>query len=457
MNITLSEIADAVNGVLCGNGDKRITQVSFDSRSCTHGTLFAALKGERRDGHEFIPSLVGSGAAVLCGKKTDCQIDAVIVEDVPKALSELALWYKENKCCLKKTVAVTGSVGKTTTKDMTACVVSCGYNTHKTQGNYNNALGVPMTLFGLDNTHEILVSEMGMSGFGEIQGLSNIARPDIGMITNIGTSHIEMLGSRENIAKAKLEIVSGMKKGATLILNGDEPLLREGTRLYMKDYKVVFVGLGGDNDIYARNIKADQTTQFEICCGSDTYSARLFVAGEHNVYNALFAFAAGVECGIAPQRAAKAISEFRSYGMRQNVIEKNGIKIIADCYNASRESMCASLKVLCGGAYKAKRKIAVLGEMLELGEKSREFHRDVGICAAQEKPDMLFVLSGAAEICSGALEKGYPADRCIYCDSKETLYTELSQTLREGDAVLFKASRGIKLEEIINKLGFEIK
>ena len=457
MNITLSEIANALGGTLYAKANKTITRVSFDSRNCTDSTLFAALKGEKRDGHEFIPSLVGSGAAVLCSVKPDCEIDAVVVNDVSEALSELALWYKENKCNLKKTVAITGSVGKTTTKDITACVLSCEYNTHKTQGNYNNSLGVPMTLFGLEEAHEILVSEMGMSGFGEIQALTNIARPDIGIITNIGTSNIEMLGSRENIAKAKLEIVDGMKKGATLILNGDEPLLREKAHLYNKDYKLIFVGMGSDNDIYARNIKADENTKFEICYNSCTYNAELFVPGEHNVYNALFAFAAGVECGITPERAAAAISDFRSGGMRQNIIEKNGIKAIVDCYNASRESMCASIKVLCSDSIKANRKIAVLGEMLELGEKSREFHRDVGICAAQEKPDMLFVLSGAAEICGGAVENGYPADKCVYCGDKDTLYSALSQTLCEGDAVLFKASRGIKLEEIINKLGFEIK
>ncbi|MBE6688236.1 MAG: UDP-N-acetylmuramoyl-tripeptide--D-alanyl-D-alanine ligase [Ruminococcaceae bacterium] len=457
MKITLGEIADTLGARLYGNREKIVTAISFDSRSCNDGVLFAALKGEKRDGHEFIPSLSGSGAAVLCSTKPECEIDAVVTDDVMTALTELAKWYKSNHCNLIKTVAVTGSVGKTTTKDITACVLSSQFNTHKTAGNYNNALGVPMTLFGLDESHRVLVCEMGMSGFGEIEHLSGIACPDIGMITNIGTSHIEMLGSRENIAKAKLEIVTGMKKGSTLILNGDEPLLKERAKEFSADYKVILVGFKEHNDIHITDMECGESTHFTIKYNGVGYNACLNVPGEHNVYNALFAFCAGVECGIEPYKAAAAISDFHSYGMRQNVIEKDGIQIMADCYNASRESMCASLKVLCSEAYKAQRKIAVLGEMLELGEKSLEYHNDVGKCVAQVNPDMLFTLSGAKEIQTGALQNGYLSAKCMHFADKDELYTALCRTVKQGDMLLFKASRGVRMEEIIKKMGFEIK
>ncbi len=457
MNITLGEISRALDAKLRGDVDRIITDISFDSRGCHDGTLFAALKGEKRDGHDFIPSLVGSGAAVLCSQEPMCGIDAVVTDDVATALSRLAVWYKENRCKLEKTIAITGSVGKTTTKDITACVLSSAYATHKTQGNYNNALGVPMTLFGIQPQHRVLVCEMGMSGFGEIAALSGIAKPNIGMITNIGTSHIEKLGSRENICKAKLEILNGMKSGATLILNGDEPLLREAAKQYSDKYKIIFVGMKPENDITAADVIVGATTDFMICHDGEKYPVHLAVAGEHNVCNALFAFAAGIECGIAPAAAAEAAGNFRSGGMRQNVIEKNGIKIMADCYNASRESMCASIKVLCGNTYSAERRIAVLGEMRELGEQSRELHRDVGKCIAEKKPDLLFTLDGAQEIRNGAVDSGYPGERCVMCDSREALYEALKATLAAGDLVLFKASRAVMLEEIINKLGFEIK
>lgn len=457
MKITLKEISSALGAELYGNGEKVITEVSFDSRACKDGTLFAALKGEKRDGHEFIPSLLGSGAAVLCSVRPQCDIDAVVTDDVLSALSRLAAWYKQNKCNIEKTVAITGSVGKTTTKDITACVLSKGFNTHKTHGNYNNNIGVPMTLFGLSEEHEALVCEMGMSGFDEIRPLSNIARPDIAMITNIGTSHIEKLGSRENICKAKFEIVSGMKNDGVLILNGDEPLLRVAARKYADGRRVIFAGLEPENDVYAKDIKTGETTRFNIIYKDKAYPAELFVPGEHNVLNALFAFCAGVECGIEPEIAASAAVDFRSEGMRQNVIQKDGISVMVDCYNASRESMCASLKVFCSTTYKAKRKIAVLGEMLELGEMSRQYHLDVGVCVAQNRPDMLFTLGAAREIQNGAVENGYPAESCRWFEDKNELYNALCETICDGDMVLFKASHGIRLEEIIIKLGFEIK
>ncbi len=455
MKITLGEIASCTGGTLYGDSQKIVSQISFDSRNCTSSALFAALKGEKRDGHEFIPSLVPIKCAVLCSKKPECNIDAIVVDDVMRALQKLATWYKENKCNITKTVAITGSVGKTTTKDITACVLSSTYKTHKTQGNYNNNLGVPMTLFALEEEHEVLVCEMGMSGFGEIEELTQIARPDIAMITNIGTSHIEKLGSRENICKAKLEIIKGIKNGGTLILNGDEPLLRKSAQ-DITDIKVIFVGMNPENDIYADCIENDGTTRFTIRYGANSYKAELFVPGEHNVYNALFAFAAGVEAGIAPETAAKALSDFHSTGMRQNIIEKDGVRIMADCYNASRESMCASVKVLCN-SYSAQRKIAVLGEMLELGEQSRALHRDVGACVASQAPDMLFTLGNAVEIKNGAIYAGYDEKKCVHCENKEELYTALKDTVQSGDMLLFKASRGVKLEEIINKLGFEIQ
>ncbi|MBQ9922748.1 MAG: UDP-N-acetylmuramoyl-tripeptide--D-alanyl-D-alanine ligase [Clostridia bacterium] len=457
MKITLNEICSALGGELFGNGEKEINRVSFDSRNCSGGTLFAALKGEVRDGHDFVPSLEGSGAAALCSRKTDCNVDCVMVADVGKALCDLARWFKQEKTSIRKTVAVTGSVGKTTTKDMTACVLSKCAPTHKTQGNYNNNIGVPMTLFGIQDGDEILVCEMGMNNFGEISLLTDIAHPDIALITNIGTSHIENLGSRENICKAKMEIIQGMKPGSTLILNGDEPLLRNEAAQYADRYKLVFAGLSPENDIYADNVICGDVCEFDIHYENASYHTVLSVPGEHNVYNAVMAFGAGIECGMKPKEIVDALFEFVPHGMRQSITLQRGVKIFADCYNASRESMCAALKVLCSDANASLRKIAVLGEMRELGEKSAELHYSVGECVAMCRPDILFTLGDvAAKIEIGATENGFPKEKCINCATSEELTEKLANTIRSGDIVLFKASRLIKLEEIIRKLGFEI-
>ena len=457
MKITLKEISTALGGELFGNGKKEINRVSFDSRNCTDGTLFAALKGESRDGHDFIPSLAGSGAAALCSRKTECNIDYVLVDDVGKALCKLARWFKENKTDIRKTVAITGSVGKTTTKDMTACVMSKYAPTHKTQGNYNNNIGVPMTVFGIEDGDGILVCEMGMNNFGEISLLTDIARPDIALITNIGTSHIENLGSRENICKAKMEITDGMKEGTTLILNGDEPLLRKEAEQYIGRYKFVFAGLSAKNDIYADNVIFGDTCEFDIHFENNTYHTILSVPGEHNIYNAVMAFGAGIECGMKPETIVEALAEFVPHGMRQSITLQRGVKIFADCYNASRESMCAALKVLCSEANAPLRRIAVLGEMRELGEKSAELHRSVGECVAQCNPDLLFTLGdAAAKIEEGAVQNGFSKEKCINCATAEELTEKLEKTIKSGDMVLFKASRLIKLEEIIRNLGFEI-
>lgn len=455
MKITLGEISGVLKAQLVGNSEKIITNISFDSRNCTSETLFAALKGQNRDGHEFIPQVVSCGGAVLCSKDPGITADAIITQDVGKALSDIAKWYKENKCNIEKTVAITGSVGKTTTKDMTSCVMNTKFTTHKTQGNFNNALGVPMTLFGIESQHNALVCEMGMSGLGEIQELSQLVCPDIAVITNIGTSHIEKLGSRENICKAKLEIISGMKKGSTLIFNGDEPMLRQAAQT-LDEYKIIFAGMGKDNDIYPENIHSKDTTCFAVNYGGKSYQTEISVAGEHNVVDALFGFAVGVVCGIQPKDAAKGLGDYKSSGMRQNIIEKDGVRIIADCYNASRESMCASIKVLCSQSNQSPRKIAVLGEMLELGEKSQQYHYDVGVCISEQKPDMLLTLAGAKGINQGAVENGYPAEKSLHFETKQQLCDAVINIVKKGDTVLFKASRGVKLEEIINKLGFEI-
>lgn len=457
MKITLKEISTALGGTLYGNPDKEIIGVSFDSRSCTEGILFAALKGESRDGHDFVPSLEGKGAAALCSRKIECNVDCVVVEDVGKALCRLARWFKENKTGIIKTVAITGSVGKTTTKDMTSCVLSKCAPTHKTQGNYNNNIGVPMTIFGIEDDDKLLVCEMGMNNFGEISLLTDIARPDIALITNIGTSHIENLGSRENICKAKMEMTDGMKQGSILVLNGDEPLLRKEAERYADKYKIVFAGLSSQNDIYAKNVVCGDVAEFDLCYKGNTYHTRLSVPGEHNVYNAVLAFGAGIECGMTPEAIVEALGEFVPHGMRQSITEQRGVKIFADCYNASRESMCAALKVLCSESNSTLRKIAVLGEMRELGEKSAELHMSVGECVARCNPDILFTLGDAAlKIEHGATDNGFPKEKCFNCATAEELTEVLGKTIKSGDMVLFKASRLIRLEEIIRKLGFEI-
>lgn len=450
-----AEILRAVGGAICaGSASAVVTGVSTDSRRIRKGELFIPLVGERFDGHDFIADAVSAGAAAFLTHKDIHVPDgalAIRVPDTLKALQDLASFYR-GKFGLK-VVAVTGSVGKTSTKDIIASVLGQKYRILKSPGNYNNQIGLPLTVLSFDSTYDIAVVEMGMSGFGEIRRLSQIIRPDIAVITNIGISHIEKLGSRQNILKAKLEITDGMPEDGILVLNGDDMMLsgvRENTRCRLK-----FFGMEDNLDVRAYDItsEGEEGVRFRVKLEDDTYEMRLPVPGVHNVYNALAAVTVGLELGVSPEAIRKGLQLFRPEKMRMNILHlDSGIRLIDDTYNASPQSVEAAVGVLkdlgCGA-----RKIAVLGDMLELGDWSREAHRNVGSAIYDNGIDYLATLGEQARhIADGAVEAGMkPGNICSFHDI-DRLNEFLGTFVQKGDVILIKGSRGMKMEQIVQFL-----
>ncbi|MBR6551741.1 MAG: UDP-N-acetylmuramoyl-tripeptide--D-alanyl-D-alanine ligase [Clostridia bacterium] len=442
--IILSEIAQ-----WCGvktNLTGTINTISTDSRVIDESTLFVALKGERFDANDFVDDVLEKGAkAVVCSRYNGKSDRVLLVEDTGKALLQIAKGYR-----LKfkiPFVALTGSVGKTTTKGMVHAVLSEKFNTLKTQGNLNNEIGVPKTLFCLENSHEAAVIEMGMNHFEEISRLTKTVMPDIGIITNVGTAHIENLGSREGILKAKYEITEGMKKGSPLIINGDNDML---STIDTNDFEIIKFGIDSSN-LYmkAEDVKfLPDGSEFTAVCENERVKAFVPAVGIHNVYNALCAMCVGKKMGFTLSEAAVALKNFAPEGMRQNVREVKGYTFIEDCYNANPDSMKASLVTL--NTIKKTRSIAVLGDMLELGSYSDTAHYEVGKIAGDVKTDIVITFGElSALIKKGAEENG--AESYSFSDKSE-LTNFLKSILKENDTVLFKGSRSMKMEEIFHEL-----
>lgn len=446
MNLKASEIAKALGTVV--DSQNIINRVSIDSRDVDKNTLFFAIKGERFDGHDFVKDVAEKGVgAVVCHKKVDCSAPVIYVEDTKDALLDLASYYKSTIPDLLL-IALTGSVGKTTTKEMVACVMAQKGETLKTEGNFNNEIGMPRTLFRLEKTTKNAVIEMGMDGFGQISVLTNCAKPDCAIITNIGVSHIEILGSRDGILQAKLEILEGLKKGSPVFLNGDNDKL---ANVKLDDYKVIFFGIENENcDVRAVDIKEiGLTTEFTAIKGDIKQKITIPTVGIHNVYDALTAFAVGLEYGVSSEDIAKGLEGYTPSGMRQRIKEVKGVTFIEDCYNASPDSQKAGLNSLCKIA--KGRKIAVLGDMLELGSFSEEAHRMVGEYAAECGVDLLYTVGEESKyMADSALKSGLKNVR-NFTDKKE-LTEILINELQKGDTILFKASRGMKLEEIFENI-----
>lgn len=443
----ISEAAKAMGVTAPCEGE--ITDVCIDSRSITEGCLFFAIKGENFDGHSFVNTALSTGAAAaVCSVKVEgAENKTLLVEDTRASFRDIAA-YNRSRYDIP-VVGLTGSVGKTTTKDMIAAVLSRKYKTLATEGNLNNEIGLPRMCLRLDASHEAAVLEMGMSGFGEISRLTRIARPTVGVITNIGVSHIEQLGSREGILKAKLEILDGMEENAPLIVNGDDDMLRPAISA-LGSRKVITYGINDpENNCKASEIEQTaDSISFTLTYEGKSYRVELPVIGIHNVYNACAAFVCGMMTGVAPEEALEGLRLYSPDGRRQRIEHKKGITFIEDCYNASPDSIAASLAVLQSLPCEGKR-IAVLGDMLELGEYARKAHRDCGEKAAQCGIDVLLAYGpNAYYYVEGA---GEGVSSRLY-DEKETLAAELAEMLCEGDAVLFKASRGMKLEDVFNKV-----
>ncbi len=445
MHLTLREIEQATGGKLYG-ADADISAVVIDSREAKAGALYVAIKGDRFDGHDFCAAAVQNGAAaVVCERVPDTDTSYILVQSTRQALLDVAKAYRESLRDVK-VIGLTGSVGKTTTKEMTFAVLQQKYRALKTEGNLNNEIGMPKTLFRLTEDIQAAVIEMGMSDFGEIARMTKACKPDVGIITNIGVSHIEFLGSRDGILQAKTEIVKGMQPGSVLILNGDDDKLRAYRN---SEYRLLYFAVDNESaDVRATDIREQNgETAFTVHFNGQTQNCTIPTVGKHNVYDALAAFCAGLTLSVAPESIAKGLQNYAPAGMRQRIREVGGMTVIEDCYNASPDSQKAALNVL--SSLPAKRKIAVLGDMLELGGFTESAHRAVGEYAAQKQLDLLFCYGSAAKYIADAAKQTVQThcftDKSALCDA-------LLNALQPGDAVLFKASRGMALEEVIKKL-----
>ncbi|OQB15687.1 MAG: UDP-N-acetylmuramoyl-tripeptide--D-alanyl-D-alanine ligase [Firmicutes bacterium ADurb.Bin193] len=448
--ITTGEIAAAVGGKLRGSEEIIIERITTDSRNCATGDLFIGIEGERFNGNDFAESCLDCAAAVLTDRSISPPEGKCVIEvsDTKKALRDLAAYYR-GKFTLT-VVGVTGSVGKTSTKDMIASVLSQGFKTLKTQGNFNNEIGLPLTVFNLSSEHEAAVLEMGMNSFGEISRLTAIARPSIAVITNIGTAHIGKLKTQQNILKAKLEILEKLAPGGLVVLNGDDKILYS---LKGKlPHSVIYYGI--DNhmaDVIASDIVlGNDKSRFKVEVGGESHSFVINEVGQHHIYNALAAIIIGLYLKMHTKDIEKGVAEFKTGNMRQSITRTGGITIIDDCYNASPSSMKAALKVLSqlGGA---NRTIAVLGDILEQGSYSEKAHREVGAAVAEFEIKRLITVGEDAKFIAKEAEKRGMTDSVSFSSNAEAA-KYLAGEVKKGDTVLFKASRGMHFEEISDYL-----
>lgn len=453
MKLSIEAIIKAVDGK-CLNLEqidktKCIEAIATDSRNIPAESLFVPLRGERFDGHVFIKDVYDKGAKVtltMNSEVVDARLCHVQVKDTNKALLDLARAYRQQFDI--PVVGITGSVGKTSTKEMVAAVLSGKFKVHKTEGNFNNEIGLPLTLFKLEKAHEAAVIEMGMNHFGEIHNLSTTACPQIGIITNIGTSHIENLGSREGILKAKLEILDGLSQEGLLIVNGDNDLLST-----LKDVGVAVTtyGLSNQNDYWAKAIHSKGTqTYATVVSPRETYEIAIEALGEHMVYNTLAAIAAAEHLGLNKDEILTGLTHYKPTQMRMHITTlENGITVIDDTYNASLDSMKAALTVLKD--YETEgRKIAVLGDMFEMGDFAPKLHEEVGMFAKTAGLNQLFTIGELAE----CIHKGYACEEGAQHYKTKALFLEqLQENLQAGDTVLFKASRGMHFEELVEAVG----
>ena len=457
----IDEVIKAVNGELIGEDilSRIIFDVSTNSRNDLDGKLFIALIGENFDAHNYIESAYEKGAVCcISQKKLETSHPYIKVADTKQALMDLAEYYLS--LFDVKVVALTGSCGKTTTKELIANVLSEKYNVLKTQGNFNNEIGLPQTVFNVNESHEVCVLEMGMNHFGEIHNLSKIAKPDVCVITNIGVSHIEYLGSQEGILKAKSEIFDYMKPDGKIILNGEDSYL-----LSLKNKKdgIIYFGLDCGNDYFSKDVNYEdlKNTSFTVCKNKtkDKVDINLNSTGEHMILNSLCAFAVGEHMGLSHNEIKNGIEKFKNSDMRQEIIETKKYTIINDAYNANTESMKAALNVL----KKVKTgKVAIIGDMLELGEFAPKFHYEIGEFAADGGIDVIVCIGeeshntylGASENLKNKNQKN---ENVIlkYFKTKEEFIKEISNILNLNDTILLKASRGMHFEKITDKLRLE--
>lgn len=443
MNLLIDEVQSLFT---CCNKNKVTHQllkgVSTDSRNIEKGQLFIALKGENFDGHDFIEKAIKKGAALILSEKKYNHPNVIVVDDTIKALGILAKYYRSKFSI--PFISLTGSVGKTTTKNMINSVLSILKNVHTTKGNKNNHIGLPMSLFNLTNEHEISVLEMGMNHLGEIDYLSSIAKPTIGILTNIGVSHIGNLGSKENIFNAKKEMLNHLSPKSLLLINGDDEFL-----LSLQDnspFRVITYGFGVHNMIKASNYKLlplNKGSQFMI--NDELYT--LNTLGKHNVYNSLPAIILGKEFGLNLKMINQGLNMFTHEKMRLEISKIHGMTIINDAYNANTQSMKAAIDVL---ATQKGRKIAILGDMLEMGEFSKDNHLDVGKYSSSSIIDVLIGVGEQAKYyIEGAKEFKTSNISLYYFSNLQQLAKEINDIIQIDDIILLKGSRGSKMESVM--------
>jgi UDP-N-acetylmuramoyl-tripeptide--D-alanyl-D-alanine ligase len=449
---TLSQIVTAVNGVLLqGDPAQALRGVTTDSRQLRPGELFLALKGERFDGHNFLASAIeaGAGAVMVTEDVTINKKIAVIkVADTQEAFGRIARFHRDRFSI--PVVGITGSNGKTTTKDLVTAVLSGRFSVVSTVGNFNNEIGLPLTLLRLSEQTQVAVVEMGMRGLGQIKELAGIAKPNIALITNVGLTHLELLGTQGNIAKAKQELVEALPDDGLAILNGDDPLVRRMQTV--TNAKTLFFGIEGPElDCRAGEIEFQENgSSFTVHFKGETFDLAIPLPGRHNILNTLAAVTLGKELGISNEVIRQSLAAPSLTGKRLNMITKNGYRIIDDTYNASPTSVKASLDVLSETG-NPRRRIAVLADMLELGPDSVAIHHQIGEYAGTVGIDHLFAFGVfAREYVSGI--NGISEGKGEYFSTKLALIAELKQFIQPGDTVLVKGSRGMKMEEIVEAL-----
>ena len=442
--ITLEQAARWCGGRI----DPKYKDVAFlgannDTRKLEPGQLFVALQGAR-DGHDFVPAALEKGAAAVLCTHCDGDYPAIVVPDTRLALGDIA--RQERQRLGMKVVGVTGSVGKSTTKEMIAAVLESTWTVSKSPANHNNDIGLPMAVLAMPEDTQVAVLEMGMNHFREIAYLTGIAKPDLAVIINIGTMHIEHLGSREGILQAKLEILEGMPDDGKLFLNGDDDMLRNA-RTQLRQKPLYF----GTSDEVC-DFRASEVTEtgeqlcFEVCGEEAEFSVTLPVVGRHFVNDAMAAVAVGLELGVKPERIRESLGGFRNMEGRQEIFKAGEYTVIKDCYNAGPESMAAALSVL---GSKSGRRIAVLGDMLELGVRATAEHYKVGRIAA-EKADMVFAYGpNSIRVLHGAITGGMPEIRARAFDDQKKMAQVLKQLAKPGDVLLFKGSHGMHMEKVL--------
>ena len=450
--MTIKNICTACGGTYYGpaeNLEKEVAGIAIDSRKIEAGWLFAATVGERVDGHSFMEGCYEKGCLCCLGEKSPvCEDRSYIqVTSTFQALKDIAEYYRSTLSI--PVVGITGSVGKTSTKEMIASVLGVKYNTLKTAGNFNNEVGLPLTVFNIREEHEAAVLEMGISDFGEMHRLSKIARPNLCVITNIGFCHLEFLGDRDGVLRAKSEIFDFAAEGAKAIVNGDDDKLC--TLKNRTDLDCTTFGMDASNDVYAKSVEnlGMEGLKCEFSTPAGDFSAHIHIPGMHMVYNALAGTCVGLACGLSLEEIKSGIENAQTISGRNNIIHTDHYIVMDDCYNANPVSMKASLDVLSSAL---GRKVAILGDMGELGTDEKALHYGVGTHAAKKQIDLLLCVGNLAEeILKGAKAEN-PEMNVLLFQTKEALLEKLPELLIKGDSILVKASHFMQFEKIVKAL-----